>query len=114
MTAAQFDNSNGLQKTMDFATDHSTAFPVLALLFFVCQACVMVAAANFGTGVPLSQRCSKWSTEARWVQASVSPINIWPVIAQKLFLSRVLPGVHTLISLQECPLHLIAIHRVVW
>lgn len=69
VTAAEFDNSNGLQKTMDFASDHTIVFPTLALLFFVCQACVMVAAANFGTKVSLSQRCTDLSSVTRYEPA---------------------------------------------
>jgi hypothetical protein len=56
---------------MDFASDHTIVFPLLALLFCMCQAGCMVAAANFGTNTPLRERCMELHARARSVSLSI-------------------------------------------
>ncbi len=65
VTAAEFDNSNGLQHTLDFASEHSFATPLLVIALLACQAGAMVAAANFGTPIPVKTRVITASTQLR-------------------------------------------------
>lgn len=65
VTAAEFDYSNGLQKTLDFAAQHNVATPMLVFALLACQAGAMVAAANFGTPTPVKARVVTASAQLR-------------------------------------------------
>jgi hypothetical protein len=57
-TAAEYDASNGLRKTLDWASDHDRAFPALALALIMFQASAAIAAANYGTSKPVAARAA--------------------------------------------------------
>lgn len=65
VTAAEFDNSDGLQHTLDFVAEHSIATPLLVIVLLACQAGAMVAAANFGTPIPVKARVVTASAHLR-------------------------------------------------
>ncbi len=65
LTAADFDYSNGLQHTLDYASEHTIATPLLIIALLACQAGAMVAAANFGMPIPVKQRVISASAQLR-------------------------------------------------
>ncbi|CAL8464321.1 g3856 [Coccomyxa elongata] len=65
LTAADFDYSNGLQHTLDYASEHTVATPLLIIALLACQAGAMVAAANFGMPIPVKERVISASAQLR-------------------------------------------------
>lgn len=68
--AADYDNSNGLRTSLDWASAHDTAFPLLAASLLVFQASAVIAAASHGTCQPMAARTAACAALLRCARSS--------------------------------------------